>query len=92
MSFICSVPEYSRADSGNTDYLAVLIQPPSFLWAKSPNDIDKIHSVLLISVQIDLSESLPRANRYPISEEELQDLKPVIDYKAQGLISAIFLF
>lgn len=88
MSFICSVPEHSRADSGNTDYLALLIQPPSFLWAKSPNDIDKIHSVLLI----DLSESLPRANRYPISEEELQDLKPIIDCKAQGLISAIFLF
>ena len=42
-------------------------------------------SVLLISVEVDLSKSLPRANHYPISEEELQDLKPVIDYKAQYL-------
>ena len=86
-SFICSVSDSARGDSGNTEHLSLLNQLPSSLWAKSPTDIGKTHSTPPIKVQIDVSKSLPRINGYPISKEPLQGIKPIMENdKAQGLI------
>ena len=41
ISFICSISDDTRADSGNTDHLSLLNQLPSFLWAKSPLTVAK---------------------------------------------------
>ena len=86
-SFICSISDDTRAESGNTDHLSVLNQPLPFLWAKFPTDIGKIHSTPSIMIRIDSSEPLPRINQYPMSNEASQGIKPIIeDYMFQGLI------
>ena len=56
-SFICSVFDATKADSGNTD-LSLLNQLP-LSWAKSPNNIGKIYSTPLIKIRIDHSKPLP---------------------------------
>ena len=85
--FICFISDSTRADSENTDYLSLLNQLPPFLWAKSPTDIDKIHSTTPIKFLIDPSKSLSRINQYFIHKAVLRGIKPIIeDYKAQGLI------
>ena len=86
-SFICSVYDSIKDDSGGTDHLPLLNQLPSSLQAKSPNEMGKTHSAPPIKIQTDLSKSLPRINEYPISKETLQGIKPTTEnYKAQGLI------
>ena len=78
-SFICSISDGTRADSGNTDHLSLLNQLPPFLWVKSPTYAGKIHSTPLIKIQIDPSKPLPRVNQYPISKEALQGIKPITE-------------
>ena len=41
-----SISDDTRADSRSTDYLSLLNQLPSSLWAKSPADTGKIHRCL----------------------------------------------
>ena len=73
--------------SGNTDYLFTLSQLPSSLWAKSPTDIDKIHSIPFNKVQIDPINPLSRINQYLINKQALTGIKYMIEkFKAQGLI------
>ena len=87
MPFICSIPDSTKADSGNTNYLSLLNQLSPSLWAKSPPDIGKIHSAPPFKIQVDPSRPLPRINQYPISKEALQSIKLLIKYyNAQGLI------
>lgn len=61
-SFICAAPDSTSVDSGNTDHLSLLNQLPPSLWAKSPNDISKIHSTPPLKIQKDPSKPLPRIN------------------------------
>ena len=44
-SFICSISDGTRPDSGNTDHLSLLNQLPLSLRAKPPTDVYKIHSI-----------------------------------------------
>ena len=86
-SFICSVSDGTRADSGNTDHLSLLSQLSLSLWARSPSGVGKVHRAPPIKIQIGTSKPLPRINQYTLSEEALQGIKPIIeDYKASGLI------
>ena len=58
-SFICFISDGTRADSGNTDHLTLLNQLPLSLWAKSPTDVGKIHSVSPIKIQTDPTNLSP---------------------------------
>ena len=59
MSFICPIFEDTRTDSENTNYLFLLSQLLSFLWAKYPTHFGKIHSIPPIKIKIDPSKPLP---------------------------------
>ena len=70
--------------------LSLLNQSPNCLWAKSPTDVGKIHSIPPIKIHIDPSKHIPGINQHPMSKETLQGIKPIKeDYRAQGTIFLI---
>lgn len=86
-TFICSISDYIRTNSGNIDLLFLLNQLLPSLQEKSPADIGKIYNIPSIKIQLDLSKSLARINKYLRTKEALQVIKSTIeDHKAQGLI------
>ena len=80
-SFISSVSDGTRADSGNTDHLSLLNQLPLSPWAKSPTDIGKFHSSPPIKIRIDPLKPLSRIlSRHKALKE---------DCKAQASLSLV---
>lgn len=82
-SFICSIADVTRVDSGNCHHLSLLNQLPLSLGAKSPTDVGKIHNVSIIRIQKDTppkKKPLPRINQYPIRIDPKEVLRGRIAY------------
>ena len=69
-SFSCTLQTKEDQTSDSLFPLLDLVSPS--LWAKSPMDIGRIHSVpLSLKIQTDLSKPLPKINHYPINKKAL---------------------
>lgn len=87
MSFVCSVPGGTIAESRDTDHLVLLDRLPPSFWAQFSNDTGKNHSAPANKIQIDPSKPLPRINQCPLNKEALWGIKPVVEnFEAQGLV------